>query len=346
MKTARVSALVLLALASSCQKEIDLPLVPAATGGFCLNPRTESGPTAASPYQNLVWADEFNGPEPGESPGCYSKEPTCIVRLDEFRAGPCPADFDRSRIAGLNKCKWNVWAGFSFWDKANKSAYHPAAVSVENGSLVLGARWRKDRAAYRCGVRAGADSASLDYYDRECLYDLGAVDSNDVSDGTRGRDVKYGRVEIRARIGGTRGNAPAFWMWPVSLGHGNPYAYGTWDRWHVGEQDILETHQDDQGLRGFQTYHDWGPPHLSKGSADFAIPPGTWTRFGVERLPGKVRFYVNDCYTHEVAQGQGGMKLADYPNFLLLSMGLDHWAAGNDELDRARTEIDYVRIFE
>lgn len=335
----------------SCHKEeIRLPDAPSPVGSFCLNSGTSQAAQFSSPYQRLVWADEFNGPEPEDSSHCFTQAPTCIVRLDEFRADSCPSGFvPSSRLDGLNRCKWNLWAGYSIWDKTSQSAFDPSLVSVENGVLRLRTRWRNDRQAYRCGANASRPKADPGYYDRECRFEFGGVDSNDAGGTTRGRSFKLGRVEIRARLSGAAGSAPAFWTWPVALTRGHPYSYSTWDRWHIGEHDLLETHTAKGRITGFQTYHDWGPPegkHVWKSGKDFRLTPGEWTRFGLERLPGKVRFYVNDCYTHELKDGDFGMRISDYPNFLMLSMNGEFGYGSSAELDGASVEFDYVRIFE
>ena len=119
-----VLAAILASFASSCKKETDFfpevkPIeIDGLSSEYCENPVTP--PSAASPYQNLVWADEFNGPSGSYSDaGCYSRPLTCAKRLDWDMEGPCEGN-DFSQLADLDKCTWAVASGFSFWEQSNQ----------------------------------------------------------------------------------------------------------------------------------------------------------------------------------------------------------------------------------
>lgn len=357
-----LAGVVVLLTLLGCKKEdsISPSLFFSTLPSVCLNRSID--PVSSSPYQNLVWADEFNGPEPGDDPSCFTRSPNCRVRLDAFATGPCPADFDATRIGLLNKCNWNLWAGFSFWDKTSQSSYHPALIQVKDGHLALAARYRSDRTHPKCGIKPGENAAfsNPNYYDRECVLEMGGVDSGSGLPKTHGRTFQDGRVEMRVRFPGQTGSAPALWSWPVMLNEGHPYSRSTWDGYRIGEFDLVETHtRAGSELEAFSTYHDWGPPnskHLSSSTAGYRLPVNQWIRFGLERgfsSDGKTRtarWYVGDgsttCVIKELRDGDQRMNLSDWPNFLIMNFQGESWWGSLRLLQGAALEVDYVRLYE
>lgn len=328
----------------------------------CLKGYENYDATFQSPYQNLVFSDEFNGPEPSDDPSCFTRAPNCRVRLDHFANGSCPKDFNSDTLGQLNRCNWNVWNGFSFWDKSNRSAYRPELVNVSNGTLKLKARYRYDLKNPKCGIapNQSSDRSNENYYDRQCLVEEGGIDSGDGLPITRGRNFQDGRVEVRVRFPGQVGSAPSVWTWVSMENEGYPYRRSNWSGYLVGEHDLVETHTKKRNeVDGFTSYHDWGPPagkHIGQSSRDYNLPSGQWVRFGLERgldRDGKTRiarFYVNDgktsCVVKEIRQGVDGFNLADWPTYLILNFQAEgHWGPLS-AVDGASFEVDYVRMYE
>jgi hypothetical protein len=274
--------------------------------------------------------------------------------LPDFNAG--------ATLGELNRCNWNVWSGFSFWDTTNQSAFHPSLVNVSSGTLKLKARYRFDRATPHCGINPNqsSDPTNENYYQRECKIELGGVDSAPGNPITRGRTFQDGRIEIRAKLPGKVGSGPAIWSWPVLLNEGYPYSRDAWNGYQVGEHDLLETHTRTPGVvEGFSTFHDWGPPagkHISQSSKSYNLPSDTWIRFGLERGLDRdgatriARMYVNDgktsCVVKEIRQGQDGFELSNWPSFLILQMAAESWWGPLSNVDGATFEVDYVRMYE
>jgi hypothetical protein len=341
-------------LIAGCEK-IDLQINPKGfTSGRCLN-NAGQGPESTSPYQNQTWSDEFNGMEPGEDPGCYSRTPTCAVRLDWPGHGEtCPAGSDFTGLQHLNKCKWKVWAGYSTWDIWPKAtfAYQPSQVAVRNGSLVLSVKHRTPPPGAKCGIIPGADPGSGGYYGIDCEWLSGGIDSAQFGS-FLGRNIRNGRIEMRAKLPAGEGAYPALWTWAAPAGSGWPYSMAGYNPNYKGEYDLLEAVTKSAGMiQAFQTYHEWqtNPDgHKQAGSGTIYLNPGTWYRFGVERFPGKTRFYVDDCYTHEVKEGDKGIRFNDYAQYFIMNLALERDAVVQGRaagMNGKSLEVDYVRIFE
>jgi hypothetical protein len=351
--TLALPALLVTAL-PACEK-IDLQLNPKGfANGRCLN-LAGQGPETTSPYQNQTWSDEFNGPEPGEDPGCYSREPMCSVRLDWPGHGyQCPSGSDFSQIQDLNKCKWKVWAGYSIWEVWPKAtfSYHPGQVAVRNGSLVLSVKHRRPGPNARCGAIPGADPNSGSYYGIDCEWVSGGIDSANWGS-FAGRNMKLGRIEMRAKLPAGEGAYPALWTWASPANTGSPYNMTGNHPNFKGEYDLLEAVTKSAGMiQAFQTYHDWQhnpADHKQAGSGTTYLQPGVWYRFGVERFPNKTRFYIDDCYTLEVKEGEKGVRFNDYAQYLIMNLALERNAVVQGRagaMDGKSLEVDYVRIFE
>ena len=102
--------------------------------------------------------------------------------------------------------------------------------------------------------------------------------------------IRYGKVEVRAKLEAAQGAWPAIWMLPEK---------GSWS--DAGEIDILERLNHDDFV--YQTVHTYythilkekkNPPHTAKAK----INPDGYNVYGVEILPDKIVFSVNGKVTH------------------------------------------------
>ena len=352
--SAVLSGAAFMILLPACEK-VDLQINPQGfANGRCLN-NAGQGPEAASPYQNQVWSDEFNGMEPGEDSSCYSREPLCSSRLDWPGSGTaCPAGSDFSRLGELNRCKWKLWSGYSTWDLWPKGtfSYLPGQVSVHDGSLFLTSKHRNPGPGAKCGAIPGADPNSGGYYGTDCEWISGGVDSAQ-SGSFQGRNMRNGRVEVRARLPAGEGAYPALWTWASPPGTGSPYNMTGYNPEFKGEYDLLEAVTKSAGMiQAFQTYHEWHADpnaHRQVGSGTTYLEPGIWYRFGVERFPGRTRFYIDDCYTMELRDGDRSVHFNDYAQYIILNLALQKDAVVQGRangMDGKSLEVDYVRMFE
>jgi hypothetical protein len=339
---------------TACEK-VDLQLNPKGfTSGRCLN-TVGKGPSATSPYQNRVWADEFNGPEPGEDLGCYSRTPECALRLDWPGHGDrCSSAASHPGLRDLNKCNWKLWDGFSFWGewpKGGKFSYKPSQVSVHGGAVHFTIARRNPQAGALCGKHAGSDPNSGAYYGTDCEWISGGIDSSHAG-GIPGRNIKNGRIEMRAKLPSGVGVYPALWTWVTPKGRGIPYQNPS-QMSFSGEYDLLEAVTKSSGrIQAFQTYHDWGyspDSHTQSGSGTEYLDPGVWYRFGVERYQDKIRYYIDDCYTHEVTVGDRGVRINDLAQYLIMNLAMENEVINTGRagpLDGKTLDVDYVRLYE
>lgn len=102
--------------------------------------------------------------------------------------------------------------------------------------------------------------------------------------------MKYGKVEIRARLEGQKGAWPAIWLMPQT-------PVGSWPE--CGEIDIIERLNFDGFV--YHTVHStWtashpnDPPRMNKGE----IKPNGWNIFALEWTPDRITWRVNGKVTH------------------------------------------------
>jgi beta-glucanase (GH16 family) len=347
--------LILLLSLSACKK-IDLLVNPQGfTSGRCTNGSNDT-PSKVSPYQKLVWADEFNGMEPGEDPTCYSRKPNCVGRLDWPGSGTlCPKETDFNLVKDLNKCNWKLWSGFSFWGewpKGGKFSYHPNQVSVSGGQIHFTLKHRVPLTANNCGKMPGLDPSNGGYYGTDCEWVSGGVDSSTNTGSFPGRNIKNGRIEFRAKLPSGMGVYPALWTWVSPKNEGAPYK-NPGQMAFSGEYDLLEATTKESGKIGaFQTYHDWGytpTSHAFVGSGTIYLKPDTWYKFGVERYNDKIKFYIDDCFTHEVRVGDRGARINDLAQYLIMNLAMENSYATDGiagPLDGKSLDVDYVRLYE
>ena len=363
--------LVLVTANSACKKLEILPNMSQSAGSpagmVCLNADPKNhlpNPLDHGEYNNLTFSDEFNGKAGSSDPAeCYDDDrlAMCKYRLDSGEFGPCTQDV--SHLKNLNKCRWTIWDGFSFWENSSKLAFKPSQIRVENGQFKINIKTRpSSEGPFQCGATQKNHDA-IDYYDTNCPLLTGGIDSEfRKGTRTRGINIKEGRIEMSARFDRNAGTWPALWMWPASWkgNEGDPYVYQpTAGRNYAPETDILEASPDGSSVGAIsQTYHTWGGTNgsfnLSPPLKDTLVYIEKWHTFGVERHAHEVRYYVDNCYTKIVKDGDYDKQWAKtvmvdpYASFVIMSMDIQSKAANEtwSTLDHAEFDIDWVRMYE
>jgi beta-glucanase (GH16 family) len=158
--------------------------------------------------------------------------------------------------------------------------------------------------------------------------------------------LKYGRVEIRAKLPKGTGNWPALWMMGTD---------GGWPR--CGEIDIMEHLGREEGTV-YATLHTPKPDgtgHNSQGSWLKKQPVTTdFHLYGLDWTPVKVTITCDGTKVFEHTKDGPNPKelkwVFDKPYYLLMNLAYGGDWAGTKGIDEkafpARFEIDYVRVFQ
>ncbi len=230
-----------------------------------------------------------------------------VIWNDEFDSGP------------IDYSKWNV--ADIHYNKNNELQYYaPDDVYIDNGKLVLRSQARSywgydDQGAWR-------------HFD----YTSGLVD-------TWGKlPSVYGRIEIRAKLPGTKSLWPAHWMLAQS---------GGWPP----EIDIMEL-TGEVPWRVVMSMH-WGPVPPGQYPWDIGQTANTqhwgpdytqdFHTFALEWWPGLVLWYVDDAVRFSVTRSQ----VPAEPMYLILNTAVGGdwpgWPDGSTIFPQYH-EIDYVRV--
>lgn len=157
---------------------------------------------------------------------------------------------------------------------------------------------------------------------------------------------KYGRVEVKMKTNGKKGNFPAAWMRPEK--DGKPYRYG--------EIDIVEYFGDEKIAR--QTIHSHRSVILNKKDIPNEFNTNVkdrtkWHVYAIEWSDSEIKTFVDGnitgCYVKSsddglLAEGQWSF---DSDFFLILnqSVGYGNWYTPNLH-DVYETEFDWVRVYQ
>lgn len=177
---------------------------------------------------NVVFLDEFNGPQEGEDPWCYDREPVCtggdgnnMAWISTAQCSPLPAS-TKAKFAKLNKCVWKLWEGYGIYgggtgtsDLPNAFRFDPRQVEVKDGHLILTGQPSPESQSE--GIKVGnSDCAQFTGRPMKCAFVSGGVDSRPDRSGLHpGFDFRFGRMEIRARFEMGPGAFPALWLTPT-----------------------------------------------------------------------------------------------------------------------------------
>jgi len=322
----------------------------------CLNTAKDGsdgphGPNA--PFRTEIWGDEFNGPGstfPAADPACYSDDTNarCENRLDwggDASYAHC-APYDLVHLRGLNKCMWTLESGYFFWDGSGKSATSPDQIQLRTDSSI-----NSGVMALRIHVdNSRTGDCLIDGSLAGCTYLYGGVDSKPRDGNTVGRELTEGRVEMRAKLPTGQNGYPALWMWQTQNGSDG----------HVGEIDLWESPRNFMTpyTTGYAHYHDWFGPNISGVSSIgfdtlMNVHDGLYHSFGVERTKDSLKFYIDECYTGYVKNGDmskgrnmAPLEINSLPEYLMMQMSAT--GAGLSDpgsVDGQEMLIDYVRIY-
>ncbi|AEH51752.1 Glucan endo-1,3-beta-D-glucosidase [Pseudothermotoga thermarum DSM 5069] len=217
--------------------------------------------------------------------------------------------------------------GIPGWGNAELQYYTDRNAFIEQGCLVIEAR--KERASDEYGT-----------------YDYTSARMT-----TEGKfEIKYGRIEIRAKLPKGKGIWPALWMLGSNIGQVG------WPR--CGEIDIMEMlGHDTRTVYG--TVHGPGysggasigvayklPESVADFSEDFHV-------FAIEWDEDEIEWYVDDQLYHVLSKDEieelGLEWVFDQPFFLIMNVAVGgYWPGYPDETTvfPQRMYIDYIRVFE
>ncbi|RUA06463.1 MAG: glycoside hydrolase family 16 protein [Flavobacteriia bacterium] len=162
---------------------------------------------------------------------------------------------------------------------------------------------------------------------------------------TRGKfSVKYGRIEVRAKLPGGKGTWPAIWMLGDNISEVN------WPR--CGEIDIMEylARNSDQ-IYGTCHYGDKDGKHRSDGKHISVDPKPTkdFHIYAINWYPDKIDFFYDNrkYFTFRTDQANVGNNNAFHkPFYLLMNLALGGWGGEIDNSVMPQEYfIDYVRIY-
>ena len=277
-------------------------------------PSAPASPTRP-PRWRLTWSDEFDGPQPGEDPRCYSRRAQCDKAMG-WGLKDCDAAYDGA-LANLNKCTWSVYDSANWMDygapQADRlNAFHPSEVAVTGGALVLTAHRRTDTFTRDCG-RPFDDPEIGGYgnWTKACPIRSGGLQSapvggNSDSEGVlTGFGQAYGRFEVKARLPFGPGSWPAHWLMPVQSPVGWPMD---------GEIDVLEAvaHDPWKALGTMHGADAVARKHISTGYSWEARTPYYASQrtfyddfhvYSAEWDPWEVRFYVDKWLIGRTREG-------------------------------------------
>lgn len=158
------------------------------------------------------------------------------------------------------------------------------------------------------------------------------------------RAIRFGRVDVRARIEGGTGFWPAIWLVPdVDI----PWPRG-------GEIDIMEhLNHEQQVHQTVHTYLTWkGLEKLVTNHSTTPLQPERFNVYSVEITPYRIEFFVNGRSTHIfprlLPDRDKQFPFRNNPFYLILSAQLGGTWVGEIDLDELPVvmEIDYVRFYE
>lgn len=248
-----------------------------------------------------------------------------LIWADEFNYKGLPDD-----------SKWDYESGFV---RNQETQYYTVKrlenCRVENGMLIIEARKEQyPNAAYQPGSQKWGQQQFAAYTSASII--------------TKGKkEMKYGRMEIRAKVPSGLGIWPAFWM--LGADHGQT-------KWpFCGEIDIIEfLGRDSTRVHGTVHYadvmgayrHQTEEPVVGKPADGFHIYAVDWDENQIAFYYDDLKYFVFDY--KKAAYPSGDIFQKKY--YLLLNLALGHqgtWAGPlDDKILPAKYYIDYVRVYQ
>lgn len=233
----------------------------------------------------------------------------------------------------LDKSKWNYELHEPGWVNNELQSYTNSSKNIyeKDGKLVI------------------QPIKSVDKATGNVTYTSGRINTKNKM------DVKYGKIEVRAKLPKGQGLWPAIWMMPT-----NEKLYGSWP--NCGEMDIMELLGNNPS-KVYQTLHyskngsdvqSQATKTLSKGdfSSDYHL-------FSVEWNPGKISFYVDGKLTKSFTKwytGTDGIGTITYPApfdqsfYMILNVAVGGSWPGNPDATtdfaKAKMMVDYVKVYQ
>lgn len=160
---------------------------------------------------------------------------------------------------------------------------------------------------------------------------------------TKGKKTfSNGRLEIRAKLNGARGEWPAIWMLPVDA----PWPMG-------GEIDIMERLNHD--TIAYQTIHtnytyNLGIKNDPLSHSSGTINPDDYNTYSVEIYTDSISFYINDKHTFtypRIETDKEGQFPFNQPFYLLIDMQLGgSWVGAVDPKELpVEMYVDWVKFY-
>ena len=160
---------------------------------------------------------------------------------------------------------------------------------------------------------------------------------------TRGLfNMKYGKIEVRAKLEGQKGAWPAIWMMSQTSQQGWPFD---------GEIDIIERLNYDEFVyhtvhSGWTQSHPGDPPRSGKG----AIKANAWNIYALEWTPEKIVWRVNGKVTHSYKKIGDSQERFPWttPFYLMIDMQLGgSWVGPIDESTLpVAMQVDWVKFYQ
>ena len=248
--------------------------------------------------------------------GKSARKTTCEITVSQKRHWKLVWEDNFDKDGNVDPSKWTlVTKGTPDWKK-----YMTASIDyafVKDGKLILKAVKHADG------------------------YHTGGVESS------KKFSFKYGKVEVKAKLGSGQGTWPAIWMMPEKE------VFGGWPG--SGEIDIMEHLNNDANI--YQVIHSHYVDNLgiTTDPPNSHTPPfsvGQFNTFGVEWFPEKIDFLVNGDITFSYPKKVGlPADMLQWPFdehfYLILNQALGGSWVGKieDSILPVQTEIDYVKVY-
>ncbi|MCA5004025.1 glycoside hydrolase family 16 protein [Sphingobacterium bovistauri] len=158
-------------------------------------------------------------------------------------------------------------------------------------------------------------------------------------------NLKYGKIEVKAKFTQGKGSWPAIWMMPEPQ-----YAKGTWPE--CGEIDIMEHVNNEPVIH--QTLHN--AAHTAKSGVSTASKSSNYNvndynTYSMIWTPDVIEFYLNEQLTYSYSRSQNWNNKEwpyDVPFYIILNQaGGAGWPGKLDESDLPfQMDVDYVRVYD
>lgn len=160
------------------------------------------------------------------------------------------------------------------------------------------------------------------------------------------KSIKYGKIEVKARIKGGRGTWPAIWLMPLDLKN--------WEYPYRAEIDVMEClHNNNFVYQTVHTYYTDVLKQVEKPSRQTKTPikQGQYNVYTLEILPDELVFSVNGKVSFVYPRIEGAPE-GQYPfgveSYLMIDMQIGgEWVKTIDDSTLpAWMDIDYVKFYD